>query len=335
MIFSHTRNTRCIIKNNYRFIRSDVPAVILENELEFLKQHHILTIIDLRTEEEQLRKPCPLKNHADFYYFSMPVSGGDTVPESPEQVAFSYLAMVDSQMYRIIDKILNADTNVLYFCNAGKDRTGVVSALLLEILGYDEAYIIQDYMQSAENLKELLQQFAESNPEISLEVITPHEHYMKEFLYERGKNMNPFMKIAIEEARNGIQSGHGGPFGCVITKDGEIVGRGHNEVIKQQDPTCHGEMMAIHDACKTLGTFSLSGCELYTTAEPCPMCLGAIRWANIKKVYYGCRVSDTEQIGFRDKEFFTEEWSFSEELDRLECLKVFEEYQNIRNKKHY
>ena len=91
--------------------------------------------------------------------------------------------------------------------------------------------------------------------------------------------MNEFMKTAIEEAETGIRKGHGGPFGCVIVKDGKIVGKGHNEVIKQQDPTCHGEMMAIHDACKTLGTFDLTGCELYTTASPCPMCLGAILWS--------------------------------------------------------
>ena len=84
--------------------------------------------------------------------------------------------------------------------------------------------------------------------------------------------MNPFMKIAVEEALNGIRAGHGGPFGCVIVKDGQIVGRGHNEVVRQKDPTCHGEMMAIHDACQKLGTFDLTGCELYTTAEPCPMC---------------------------------------------------------------
>ena len=80
--------------------------------------------------------------------------------------------------------------------------------------------------------------------------------------------MNKFMKIAIDEARNGINAGHGGPFGCVIVRNGKIIGKGHNEVVKNTDPTCHGEMMAIHNACKTIGSFDLSGCELYTTAEP-------------------------------------------------------------------
>lgn len=147
--------------------------------------------------------------------------------------------------------------------------------------------------------------------------------------------MNKYMKLAIDEARAGINAGHGGPFGCVIVRNGEIVGRGHNEVIKNSDPTCHGEMMAIRDACKKLGTHDLTGCELYTTAEPCPMCRGAILWANIRKVYYGCNISDTDKIGFRDKVFYESEEKFSEELEREECLEVFEEYQNIRNKKHY
>ena len=147
--------------------------------------------------------------------------------------------------------------------------------------------------------------------------------------------MNQYMKIAIEEAKTGIHAGHGGPFGCVIVKDNVIIGRGHNEVIKRNDPTCHGEMMAIHDACKTLGTFDLTGCELYTTAQPCPMCSGAILWANIRKVYYGCSISDTDAIGFRDKVFFSESWNISEELDRAECLEVFQEYQKIDDKMNY
>ena len=148
-------------------------------------------------------------------------------------------------------------------------------------------------------------------------------------------DVNEYMKVALEQAEYGIRAGHGGPFGCVIVKDGHIVGKGHNEVIKMNDPTCHGEMMAIRDACHTLGTFDLSSCEVYTTAEPCPMCLGAILWANIRKVYYGCNISDTEEIGFRDKEFFSNDFNISEELDRSECLEVFQEYKSLENKKNY
>ena len=147
--------------------------------------------------------------------------------------------------------------------------------------------------------------------------------------------MDKFMKIAISEARKGISAGHGGPFGCVIVKDGIIVGKGHNEVVKRNDPTCHGEVMAIRDACKNIGSFDLSGCDLYTTAEPCPMCAGAIMWANIKKVWYGCNIADTDSIGFRDKQFYEAPEDISEELDREECLEVFKEYKNIKGKQHY
>ena len=147
--------------------------------------------------------------------------------------------------------------------------------------------------------------------------------------------MNPYMETAIREAQQGIRAGHGGPFGCVIVRDGEIIGRGHNEVILQNDPTCHGEITAIRSACRTLGTHDLTGCELYTTAAPCPMCRGAILWANIRKVYYGCTVADTDSIGFRDQVFYENAFDISEELDRAECLKVFAEYESLHNKTIY
>lgn len=140
-----------------------------------------------------------------------------------------------------------------------------------------------------------------------------------------------FMKEALNEAYAGIRAKEGGPFGCVIVKDGEIVGRGHNRVLIKHDSTCHGEMEAIRDACSRLGTHDLSGCELYTTAEPCPMCLGGILWSNIKKVYYGCTISDTDRIGFRDETFYNN-WNdrtgngLLEELDRVECNVLFDDY---------
>lgn len=151
--------------------------------------------------------------------------------------------------------------------------------------------------------------------------------------------MNEYMRAAVEEARAGIRAGEGGPFGCVIVKDGKIVGKGHNQVVKRKDPTCHGEMMAIRDACGTLDTFDLSGCELYTTGEPCPMCMGAIMWANIPRVYYGCDIADTEEIGFRDKVFyeFTAEKraEMVKELDREECRRLYREYQELADKTNY
>ena len=151
--------------------------------------------------------------------------------------------------------------------------------------------------------------------------------------------MNPFMKEALNEAYQGIEDGHGGPFGAVIVKDGEIVGRGHNSVLKNQDPTCHGEVMAIHDACKRLKTFNLKGCDIYTTGYPCPMCMGAILWANIDRIYFGCNVTDTEIIGFRDKKFYEDQRKGlaekTVEIDREECLKLYEDYLKINDREHY
>ena len=144
-----------------------------------------------------------------------------------------------------------------------------------------------------------------------------------------------FMQLAIEEARTGIYSGHGGPFGSVIVKDGEIVGTGHNMVLVNHDSTAHGEVTAIRNAEQALGTHDLSGCVLYTTGEPCPMCLAACMWANITTVYYGCTLADNAMIGFRDEKFdemFGGREAFAEYLvqtDRDSCLRLFEEYLTL------
>lgn len=152
--------------------------------------------------------------------------------------------------------------------------------------------------------------------------------------------MSDFMREAINEAKKGIHRGEGGPFGSVVVKEGRIVGIGHNMVVANNDPTAHGEISAIRDACNNLNTFSLEGCELYTTAEPCPMCLAAILWSRIDKVYYGCNVRDTAEIGFDDSKFYNalkgdNDLCTLSELDRDECLKLFKEYMAIENKTHY
>lgn len=149
-----------------------------------------------------------------------------------------------------------------------------------------------------------------------------------------------YMKEALKEAYDGIAQGHGGPFGAVVVKDGKIVGRGHNRVICKNDPTCHGEMEAIRDACQNLATYDLSGCELYTTAEPCPMCLGGILWSNIKKVYYGCDRMDTDRIGFRDDIFYEyldgkSDLLTQKQIQHEECLNLFEEYSKDTTKQQY
>lgn len=145
------------------------------------------------------------------------------------------------------------------------------------------------------------------------------------------------MNEAIKEAYLGINNKHGGPFGTVIVKDGKIIGRGHNRVLVDHDPTCHGEVAAIRDACKNISSHDLSGCDLYTTAAPCPMCKGAILWANISKVYYGCTIEDTDKIGFRDQVFYdnwNKEDDYMSELDRANCLKLFDDYANSENERY-
>lgn len=147
--------------------------------------------------------------------------------------------------------------------------------------------------------------------------------------------MNKYMRAAINEAYRGIKNNEGGPFGAVIVKDGKILARGHNQVLLKKDATCHGEVQTIRRASKKLGTHDLSGCEIYTTGEPCPMCLGAIMWANIDRVFYGCNIEDTESIGFRDKKFYNqteeEHASFITECEREECLKLYEDYKNMKH----
>ena len=157
---------------------------------------------------------------------------------------------------------------------------------------------------------------------------------------KQNKERVELMRQAIAEARKGIHAGHGGPFGTVIVKDGKIVGRGHNCVLLLNDPTCHGEVAAIRDAGKNLNTFDLSGCELYTTGEPCHMCLCACMWANISKIYYGCTIEDNSIIGFRDGKFDKifggrdKLGDYMQEIDREECLKLFEEYKNMQHQNY-
>lgn len=145
--------------------------------------------------------------------------------------------------------------------------------------------------------------------------------------------------MAIEEARYGIMHGHGGPFGCVIVKDGIVLAKGHNCVLKNHDATAHGEITAIREAGKVLGTHDLSGCTLYTTGEPCHMCLCAILWANIDKVFYGCTIADNARIGFRDEHFDSifggrdKLGALLTQLDRDKCLQLFDEYNaTVHNK---
>ena len=115
-----------------------------------------------------------------------------------------------------------------------------------------------------------------------------------------------FMEYAIGLSREGMNAGKGGPFGCIIVKNGSIVGKGCNSVSSTNDPTAHAEIMAIRDACKNLNTFQLEGCDLYTSCEPCPMCLGAIYWARPARVFYACDRTDAAGAGFDDDFIYRE-----------------------------
>jgi tRNA(Arg) A34 adenosine deaminase TadA len=119
-------------------------------------------------------------------------------------------------------------------------------------------------------------------------------------------NEQDFMRRAIELAREGMEGGRGGPFGAVVVSGGRIVGEGWNQVTSTNDPTAHAEVVAIRAACAALGRFDLSGCEIYTSCEPCPMCLSAIYWARLGRVYYGNGRADAARIGFDDAALYAE-----------------------------
>ncbi len=151
-----------------------------------------------------------------------------------------------------------------------------------------------------------------------------------------------FMRRAISLAQNGIDKNAGGPFGAVVVLDGEIVGEGFNQVTSTNDPTAHAEIVAIRNACEKLGNFQLDGCVLYTSCEPCPMCLGAIYWARPARVFYACTREDAANIGFDDQFIYEEiEKNFEHRqmklvnLMRDEGLTVFENWADKADKTKY
>ena len=158
--------------------------------------------------------------------------------------------------------------------------------------------------------------------------------------------MNEYMKEAIELSASNFENRYGGPFGACIVKDGKIIGRGCNRVIKNNDPTAHAEVVAIREACENINSYDLSGCVLYTSCYPCPMCLSAIIWANIKTVYYANTKEDADSIGFRDdfiydyiKKLANNEIDKAtlelNSMGREEAIKVFKEYSEQVDKIEY
>ncbi len=151
-----------------------------------------------------------------------------------------------------------------------------------------------------------------------------------------------FMQQAIDLSLQGISTNEGGPFGCVIVKGDKIVGKGNNRVTSSNDPTAHAEVVAIRDACKNLGTFQLQDCEIYTSCEPCPMCLGAIYWARPKVVYFANNREDAAEIGFDDSMIYNEINAPIEKrkipilpLKRNDALKVFKAWAEKADKTEY
>lgn len=158
--------------------------------------------------------------------------------------------------------------------------------------------------------------------------------------------MNKYMESAIKLSKKNLKSRDGGPFGAVVVKDGKIIGRSSNCVIKNNDPTAHAEIMAIRAACAKIKSYDLSGCVLYTSCYPCPMCLAAIIWANIKTVYYGNTKEDAANIGFRDDFIYKYIKTLASNksdtkilklkpLNHKEAIKVFDDFKNQKDKTIY
>ncbi len=175
--------------------------------------------------------------------------------------------------------------------------------------------------------KKFLDEAAKALQNNEMESRPSHEHFMNE---------------AVKSAIQGINKNEGGPFGCVIVKNGAIVGKGNNKVTSTNDPTAHAEVIAIKDACKNLNTFQLDDCIIYSSCEPCPMCLGAIYWARPKKVYFGSNKKDAADIGFDDAFIYNElplahdKRSIPfEQIERDNAIKAFKLWDDKEDKIEY
>ncbi|MBQ9308311.1 MAG: tyrosine-protein phosphatase [Clostridia bacterium] len=178
-LFASTHNTRFLPGSGERLIRSDAPLHLTGDEIRWLRARGVTTLVDLRSEAEATAQPCCLEGVPGFTCLHMPVTGGNRVPQSVEDVVDGYLRMVDDSMERIVETILGAKTGVMYFCAVGKDRTGMVSAMLMRRLGRPDEEIVRDYMASGENLQTVLEDYAKAHPEVTLEVMLPCEEKIR------------------------------------------------------------------------------------------------------------------------------------------------------------
>lgn len=158
-----------------------------------------------------------------------------------------------------------------------------------------------------------------------------------DFKKEKRGNNGSFMRLAIEDGLRGIRMGEGGPFGACVVRDGKVVATAHNTVLKTKDPTCHAEMNAIRQASKKLGRWNLSGCVIYSTTEPCPMCFSAIHWAQMDEVIFGTSISDVAKLGFNEllvsADFTKKRGKSKVEIKssfmREECLQLLGEWKKL------
>jgi len=165
---------------------------------------------------------------------------------------------------------------------------------------------------------------------------------LSQLAYNRTAMRKIFMALAVREALKGMNGNEGGPFGAVIVRDKKVIAKDHNKVVRTNDPTAHAEMLAIRKASQKLGRFNLSDCEMYSTCEPCPMCLAAIHWAKMKKLYFGCTRKDAARIGFDDASIYqvirgtaAKRQVVLKQMHRQECLHLFDIWEKKPDKVRY
>jgi guanine deaminase len=220
---------------------------------------------------------------------------------------------------------------------------------------YADGFSPEENKQNAEKMKSMLEELTgliDGIVELKVQTGTMPSSKAKEEISPKGGlcpsegrilTTDKFMEMAIQEANDGVKSGHGGPFGAVIVRDGKVVYSDHNRVLLTNDPTMHAEVAAIRGATAALGRFSLHDCEIYSTCMPCPMCLGAIMWAKIPKLYYGLSAADAAAIGFDDDyiyDFIKSDFARGDKLilqktDTEMCRELFTNWQNRESKKMY
>lgn len=181
-LLQSTKNTRVLPTGTNQYFRSDFPENLTNKEIQWLLDNNIIMLVDLRTDKEIVKKPCSLKEIDGFSYFHLPVTVSSNTPKSLEHLHAIYRQMLDEKIEKIINTIMNAESNVMYFCTTGVNRTGVVSAIILKRLGFSDEVITDDYMKSKDNLMDMLTAYVNVHPEVNIETTIPHREIMEQML---------------------------------------------------------------------------------------------------------------------------------------------------------